>query len=140
MSEYPDNTLKDANPIFTINRKKIRIKSTDPRNNAMNSYVGDTYIIDDNNVIPTIPSQDFEDIATLTINDLQETLPEIQNLSSTGTAILSFPENLSIDQNSFRIESSDSVSGDGNVYFTATLNFDDVLGSTGYEYIINASD
>jgi hypothetical protein len=140
MSDFPNNSSTSGNPTYTVDRRKKRIGSTDPRNNALNNLYSDTFIIDDSDTSLRVPDLTIEDISTFTLDDIQETLPEHNNLSPTGVSIFSAPENLSIDTTTFRVESSESVSGDGNIYFTATLNFDDILGAAGYEYIINASD
>jgi hypothetical protein len=144
MVDGPSNvSTKYVNP-SSIPRGAGKVISSDsPLNNATNLFNDPSIKIIDQTSISSVDDDGIEEDSLVfydneldIIQDEEDILPD--NLSNTGLTHLGTPENLSILQNSFQIESNSSTSGDGTITYSATLTFDDIPSATGYEYLINA--
>lgn len=138
-----DSSTKYVNPTSIPNPLNQTILSTDPRNNTLYLLQNPSTIVIQEEELPlsgeNYPSEDSFAYMSESVEPILLDIYDVpQDTTFTGKAILDAPSNLSVNSNSFQIESNSSVNGDGTVTYSATLTFDDVVGASGYEYIINA--
>ena len=144
MIERPsDLSTRYTNPNSVPKGPRNIITATDPRNNAMYLLLNpDTIVVDEK----SLPNQPIDNENSLENNFYAEEFsPQYDDYSgspddlvASGQPILDVPQNLSISAENFSVENADSVNGDGTINYLTTLSFDDVVGASGYEYVINA--
>jgi hypothetical protein len=144
MIERPsDLSTRYTNPNSVPKGPRNIITATDPRNNAMYLLLNpDTIVVDEE----SLPNQPIDNENSLENNFyIEEFSPQYDDYSgspddlvASGQPILDVPQNLLISAENFSVENADSVNGDGTINYLTTLSFDDVVGASGYEYVINA--
>jgi hypothetical protein len=138
-----DISTKYVNPTSIPRGAGRTVSSDSPMNNASNLFNDPSIVVVDESSLASEDGEILEENGLIfydndieMLQDESSIIPD--NLSSTGLSHLSSPSNLSILLNSFQIESNSSINGDGTITYSATLTFDDIIGATGYEYLINA--
>lgn len=114
---------------------QVVIYKNDPRNNAKYlSLHPDVVVIDNDPVVETNEydtSSESNDVVNSYLT-FKDTFPSYESES----LYIVVPDNVSVDETSYRLQKD---SNDGSVYYTVSLNFDDVEGATAYEYRIGIS-
>lgn len=138
MSENVDISKSErwVNPRMVPKPEFIRIYSNDPRNNKIFLRKNP------NTVVIPVKAKTSPSATDPTVDDGVDygsstsapyTDPTTENAYPLPPLTISIPTNLSVSN--FELKQN---SGDGTVFYTANLSFDDVITATGYDYIINA--
>jgi len=142
------NSSTTIDPSRVPSAPVIKIRSDDPRNNW--SYLQDLsrpyeiiYVEDESSSdeyyegLDADYLSDNDPLVIATSGILPAPVYNDNVMNEVAPTSLNAPQNLTILANSYRL-SDYSSAGDGSVYWTASLYFDDVDGAEDYEYSITA--